>query len=80
VPATLVEEVDYRTPYFSGWQLERWFTYCGHAAEFLGVAGRPELEAFGADAIAAIRQQCGSGGEVWDCYFRALDRDRGPTA
>ena len=80
VPATVVEEIVNRTPCFNGWQQERWFTHCGDAAEFLAIAGRPELEAFGVEAIDAIRQECGYEGDEWDSYFRALDRDHGPTA
>jgi uncharacterized protein len=79
VTATVAEEVAYRTPCFIGWQQKRWFTHCGDSAEFLGVAGRPGLEAFGAEAIATIRQECGYEGKEWNSYFRALDRDHGPT-
>ena len=35
----IVAEVAYRTPGFTGWQQERWFTHCA-AGEFLG-RGRP---------------------------------------
>jgi uncharacterized protein CbrC (UPF0167 family) len=80
VPAEVVEEVAYRTPGFIGWQQERWFTHCGDAAEFLAIAGRPELEAFGAEAIEAVRKESGYEAEAWDAYLRALDRDEGPTA
>jgi uncharacterized protein len=80
VPSAVVEEVAYRTPSFIGWQQERWFTHCGDAAEFLAIAGRQELEDFGDDAIAAIRQESGYDDEQWQSYFRALDRDHGPTA
>jgi uncharacterized protein CbrC (UPF0167 family) len=76
----VVEEVVNRTPCFIGWQQERWFTHCGDAAAFLAVAGRQELEALGAEAIAAIREESGCEGEEWDSYFRTLDRDHGPTA
>ncbi len=36
VPASVIEEVAYRTPGFSSWQQEQWWTHCGDAAEFLG--------------------------------------------
>jgi uncharacterized protein len=80
VPAAVVEEVAYRTPCFSGWQQEPWFTHCGDAAEFLGITGRPELEALGTEAIAAIRHECGYEREDWGSYFQALDRSHGTTA
>jgi uncharacterized protein CbrC (UPF0167 family) len=69
VPAKVAEAVAFRTPCFIGWQHECWFTHCGDAAEFPGVAGRPELEPFGAEAIAAIRQECAYEGEEWDSLF-----------
>ena len=80
VPEAVVEEVAYRTPCFIGWQQERWFTHCGDAGEFLAIAGRPELEALGSEAIDAIRQECRYEDEEWNSYFRALDRAGGPTA
>jgi uncharacterized protein CbrC (UPF0167 family) len=80
VPASAVEEVAYRTPSFAGWQQERWFTHCGDAAEFLGIVGRTELESLGAEAIEAIRQECGFEGAEVDSWYEALDRDHGPTA
>ena len=47
VSPTVAAEVSERTPGFSGWQQERWWTHCGDAAEFLGPAGRAELESRG---------------------------------
>jgi uncharacterized protein CbrC (UPF0167 family) len=76
----IVEEVAHRTPAFSGWQQERWFTHCDDAAEFLGPAGSKELEAFGAEAISAIQEEAGFRAENWDSYLQALDKESGPTA
>src|SRR5690242_9348045 len=39
VPQSVVQEVACRTPGFTGWQQERWWTHCGDAAAFLGLAG-----------------------------------------
>lgn len=36
VPAAVVDEDAKRTPAFTGWQQERWWTHCGDAAMFLG--------------------------------------------
>ena len=33
VPPSVVDEVSQRTPGFTGWQQERWWTHCGDAAE-----------------------------------------------
>ncbi len=70
----------YRTPGFSGWQQERWWTHHGDAGEFLGPAGREELDQFGPQAVAAIREETEYEGEEWNEYYAALDRNYGPTA
>jgi uncharacterized protein CbrC (UPF0167 family) len=81
VPDAVIEEVAYRTPGFSGWQQEQWWTHCNDAALFLGRAGRDELMAFGAQAIAAIQDSAGlPDGPEWDQFFDALDKDGPPTA
>jgi len=80
VAEEIVREVAWRTPGFSGWQQERWFTHCDDAAEFLGLAGRKELEIYGAQAISAIRQEANFSAEDWEEYFAALDKESGPTA
>jgi len=80
VPAAVVEEVSRRTPGFIGWQQERWWTHCADAAEFLGRAGRHELEVRWPQAIEAIRHEIGYEGEEWDRYFAALDVEGSPTA
>ncbi len=81
VPDAVVEEVAHRTPGFSGWQQEQWWTHCGDAGQFLGRAGRKELTAFGPQAIAAIQEEAGlSAGPEWDGFLAALDKDSSPTA
>ncbi|RYE21340.1 MAG: heavy metal-binding domain-containing protein [Sphingobacteriales bacterium] len=55
VPDPVIEEVARRTPGFSGWQQEQWFTHCGDAAVFLGAAGYEELQQLGKNAIEAIQ-------------------------
>src|SRR4030042_2296179 len=51
VPEEVIAEVAYRTPGFSGWQQEQWWTHCQDAGQFLGRAGRKELIEFGPEAI-----------------------------
>ena len=81
VSQAVIQEVAYRTPGFCGWQQEQWWTHCGDAAQFIGRAGRKELEALGAQAIEAIRESTGlSDGPEWDSFFAALDREGSPTA
>jgi uncharacterized protein CbrC (UPF0167 family) len=76
----IVAEVAYRTPGFSGWQQERWFTHCGDAGEFLGAAGKVELERLGSGAMEAVRKEAGLNGEDWQAYLQALDKESSPTA
>jgi uncharacterized protein len=81
VPTEIVEEVAYRTPGFSGWQQECWFTHCGDAAAFLGAMGARELRALEPGAVEAIRASTGlDEGATWDEFFAALDRDGSPRA
>lgn len=80
VPEAVAEEVAYRTPGFSGWQQERWFTHCADAAAFLGVVGHEELEEIGAEAVEAIRKEADLSGREWECYYKALDKEGSPTA
>lgn len=81
VPEAVVDEVAFRTPGFSGWQQEKWWTHCGDAAQFIGHAGQRELEALGPQAIAAIRDSTGlPDGPEWNDFFAALTKDGSPTA
>jgi len=80
VPDAVLNAVAYRTPGFSGWQQERWFTHCGDAAALVAIAGRKELDAFGPEAVEATRIESGYMGAEWEDYYAALDCDHGPTA
>jgi uncharacterized protein CbrC (UPF0167 family) len=81
VTSEIIEEVAYRTPGFSGWQPEQWWTHCDDAAQFLGRAGKEELLALGPDAVLAIQDSTGlPDGAEWDSFFSALDKDGSPTA
>ncbi len=81
VSEDVINEVSHRTPGFSGWQQEQWWTHCGDAAAFIGRAGRKELEALGSEAISAIQDSTGlSDGSEWEQFFSALDKDGSPTA
>ena len=81
VPESVIEEIAYRTPSFSGWQQEQWWTHCGDGAAFLGRVGRKELEQLGQEAVDAIRISTGmSDGPEWRSFFAALDKDGSPTA
>ncbi|MBV7476510.1 CbrC family protein [Pseudomonas sp. PDM31] len=77
----LIAELSQRTPGFTGWQQERWFTHCNDAGEFIGKAGHAELLALGAEAMIAVQDATGlEDGPQWLRFFSALDKDHGPTA
>jgi uncharacterized protein CbrC (UPF0167 family) len=81
VAQSVIEEVAYRTPGFTSWQQEKWWTHCGDAAQFIGRAGRKELEAFGPQALRAIQESAGlSDGLEWKRFLSALDKSGSPTA
>jgi uncharacterized protein CbrC (UPF0167 family) len=81
VAESVIEEVARRTPGFSGWQQERWWTHCGDAAQFLGAAGKAELLAYGEQAVQAIRDSAEIEDEAeWQAFFAALDQHGSPCA
>ena len=80
VSPEVIAEISQRTPGFSGWQQERWWTHCGDAGEFLGPAGAAELRSDWAAALPAIQEDVGYEGGDWDEYVAALNREHGPTA
>lgn len=80
VPAEVIAEVAYRTPGFSGWQQEQWWTHCGDAAAFLGRSGFRELELLGDEAVVAIRDDTGLDGAAWERFYHALRKDSAPSA
>lgn len=81
VPAEVILEVAYRTPAFSGWQEERWWTHCRDAAEFLGPAGRQEVEAYGPALQAALQREAEMTDVEWARRMSLLQKEEhGPTA
>ncbi len=76
----VVAAIAERTPSFSGWQQERWFTCCGDAAAFVGRAGTRELQAHGPEAHEAIRREAGLDASAWSDYLDELDGEGSPTA
>jgi len=80
ISPTIEEEVAFRTPGFSGWQEQRWFTHCSDAAEFIGPMGKEELREAGADAVEAIREECGiDDDDEWEEFFDSLSVGEGPA-
>jgi uncharacterized protein len=73
----IADEVAFRTPGFSGWQQERWFTHCGDAAEFLGPMGKEQLEQLGPEAIEVVRVESGYKANEWASFYNSLNRQAG---
>lgn len=80
VDDAIIAEVCERTPGFSGWQQEQWFTCCSDAAAFLGRAVSRELKTLWPEAIPSLQESTGMVGEEWDELLESLDRKSGPTA
>jgi len=80
VPREVVEEIAFRTPSFSGWQSERWFTHCGDAAEFLGLMGKEDLVKLGPEVIESFKVESGLEGDEWEFYLSRLNREFEATA
>jgi hypothetical protein len=81
VSSDIVEEVAFRTPGFRGWQQERWWTHCGDAAEFIGLAGRSEAGELGPEFLDSIRKDARiEDDRFWEDYLKALHISHGPTA
>jgi uncharacterized protein len=80
VPQSVIDEVANRTPGFNGWQQEQWWTHCHDAGQFLGRAGKKELQTVWLEAVAEIRDSTGLDGAGWQQFLDVLDKDGSPTA
>lgn len=81
VSAAVVEEVSQRTPGFSGFQEERWWTHCGDAAEFVGLVGdidRAILETAEAkDFVSHIQKAEEFSAADWERYVSSPNKEHG---
>ena len=73
-------EVAFRTPGFSGWQQERWWTHCGKPATFIGPAGDEELSEFDQAIIERLKLDVKMDSDQWAHYRAALKKNGSPTA
>src|SRR5690242_17188860 len=84
VPEPIIDEISYRTPGYSAWQQQRWFTCCGDAMSFVEPAGTAELRAryprLEGDLMSNIVYDLGISGGAARRMLDTLDRDQGPTA
>lgn len=75
VPEQVIEELHFRTPCFTGWQSENWWTHCGDGAVFLDYAGREELIEYGVDLINRLKDEAGVDDSQWDHVFQAMEKE-----
>ena len=75
VSKTVIEEVAYRTPGFSGQEQSSWWTHCNDAAQFLGQIGSEELRVLGPDTLKRIREDTGvDDAECWEEILDAVGK------
>lgn len=72
------QEIAYRTPGFQGWQHEQWWTHCGDAAAYLGVADKNEIVECGSDLIEMLKSQVRE--EDWPALLESFEHTGSPTA
>ena len=80
VPRAVIEEISTRTPGFTGWQQEQWWTHCGDAAAYVGRAGQAELARDWPGAIPALKRETGYDDQRWEKFFPTLDAEGSPCA
>lgn len=79
----IIEEVAFRTPGFSGWQQEKWWSHCDDACEFIEVGGYKEIQKYGKDLEEWFKNQLRSAGckeKDMENYIKNLSKDGSPTA
>ena len=78
------DEVEFRTPGFSGWQQEHWVACCGDAAAFREPVGYAEITQrypfLEATLMKHIADEWSMTGDAATQFYKSLDRARGPTA
>ena len=77
-------EIEQRTPGFDAWQGGQWLGCCDDGAEFLGLAGKAELERDFPDAIPAVMKHLRKDYDLSKAdaedFFKSLSKDGQPTA
>lgn len=76
------DEIERRTPGFSGWQQERWLFHCGDGAAFLGTVGWDRIREL-PDALDELRRQVSGWGLDADeitAFTESLDVDGSAVA
>lgn len=84
VPQPAMEEIMFRTPGYSAWQTEQWFTCCAEPMAFLEPAGIKDIRAryyeLEGSLMMYIVHEMGISGGAARQMLESLERDAGPTA
>ena len=84
IPPAVVEEISCRTPGYSAWQSEQWFSCCRDAMAFLEPVGVPEIRErypqIENDVLAYIVSDLGLSHGDAKTMLESLRLDAGPTA
>lgn len=81
VHRSTIDEIERRTPGFSGWQQERWLFHCDDGAAFLGAVGWEDLDDL-PDALESLRSDLANSGlapDDVDAVIGSLDVDGSAT-
>jgi len=84
LPDAVIEEVAWRTPGYSAWQSERWFSCCNDAMTFLEPAGiaevRERYRELEFNILGNIIYDLQISGGAAKRVLESLDKNSGPTA
>lgn len=80
VSKEIKDEVAFRTPGFSGWQQEKWWTHCNDAAAFIGLTGMDKINKLPGDVIAELRKADDNEDSLYDDDYERLSEIDSPTA
>ena len=69
------DELVYRTPGFTGWQSNYWWTHQGDAGVFIDYAGKDELLEYGPELIQQLKADSGMDDEEWDYVFQGMSKN-----
>lgn len=66
VPASIVEEINQRTPGYSSWQQEEWLSHCNDACEFHGDATPKDVHGANEETRQEWRRRYGLSEAEWE--------------
>lgn len=80
VSTKIKEEVAYRTPGFSGYKQEKWWTHCNDAAAFIGIANKDEITNYSDEFINELIKESNYETNDWLFYIKYIVKNDFPVA